>query len=167
MGSGKTAVGRQLAKSLELEFYDTDFEIQQRTGVDIPYIFEKEGERGFRAREKEIIDELTRLHGVVVATGGGAVIDEENRSRLACTGLVVYLDTSLEEQVRRTRRAKHRPLLLVDEPRKVLANLREIRAPLYAEIADISIDTTGRRVRSVAQTIQRTLEERDIVPLQN
>lgn len=167
MGSGKTAVGRQLARSLGLEFHDSDLEIQERTGVDIPYIFEKEGEDGFRAREKEVIADLTALQGVVVATGGGVVLDAENRSRLSSTGIVVYLETSLEEQLRRTGRAKHRPLLLVDDPRRVLAELREARAPLYAEIADISIDTTGRRVRSVAQTIQRLLIERGIVPLQN
>jgi shikimate kinase len=166
MGSGKTAVGRHIAKTLGLEFFDTDMEIQRRTGVDIPYIFEKEGEAGFRARERDVIAELTSLRGVVVATGGGAVLSDENRDRLAATGVVVHLDTSVDEQLRRTGRTKHRPLLLVDDPRRVLEELREIRAPLYAEIADISIDTTGRRVRGVVTTIERLLKERGFLPLQ-
>jgi shikimate kinase len=166
MGSGKTAVGRQLAKALRLEFCDTDIEIQQRTGVDIPYIFEKEGERGFRSRERDVIAALTSRRGIVLATGGGAVLDAENRGRLAGHGVVVHLDTTIDEQLRRTRRNKHRPLLMVPEPRKVLEELRQARGPLYAEIADISIDTTGRKVRGVALLIQRELKKRGLLTLQ-
>src|SRR5262244_3168736 len=111
MGSGKTAVGKQLARLLRLTFYDSDVEIEQRTGVDIPYIFEKEGEAGFREREREAIDSLTQLTGVVVATGGGAILLPENRQRLAARGRVVYLQTSVQQQLERTRHGRNRPLL--------------------------------------------------------
>src|ERR1700744_797618 len=111
MGSGKTAVGRQLARLLNLEFHDSDAELELRTGVDIPYIFEKEGEAGFREREMEIIDDLTRLEGVVLSTGGGAVLKTENRERLASRGTVVYLKTYVESQLRRTHQGRQRPLL--------------------------------------------------------
>jgi shikimate kinase len=168
MGAGKTAVGRHVAKMLELTFYDSDFEIQKRTGVDIPFIFEKEGETGFREREREVIAALTELDGILLATGGGVVLDPLNRERLKATGTVVYLDTSVDEQLRRTGRSQHRPLLNTDDPRAVLIKLREIREPLYAATADIRIDTTGRRVRTVAHTVCALLKQRDTRrPLQN
>lgn len=166
MGSGKTAVGRTLARDLRLEFVDSDAEIERRTGVDIPYIFEKEGEAGFRAREREVIAELTKRENLVVATGGGAVLAEETRALLAATGFVVYLDTSIDEQIRRTSRTRQRPLLIDDDPRAVLTTLREIREPLYREIADICIETTGKRVKSVAASVCAAVREYRTATLQ-
>lgn len=167
MGSGKTAVGRQLAKDMGLLFYDSDLEIQKRTGVEISYIFEKEGEAGFRARENEMIRELSRIEQSVVATGGGAVLDALNRERLAATGVVVYLKTGVNEQLKRTKRARNRPLLASDDPRQVLERLAAVRTPLYEALADITVDTSGRRVRSVANDVRRLLEEGGRIALQN
>src|SRR5215510_12108339 len=135
MGSGKTAVGRQVAKALKLTFHDSDVEIERRTGVDIPYIFEKEGETGFREREREVIDALTQLDSVVIATGGGAVLLPENRERLAARGRVVYLQTGIEQQLERTRHGRQRPLLYTDDPEAKLRELMTMRAPLYESIA--------------------------------
>src|ERR1700732_4158671 len=116
MGSGKTAVGRHLSRALRLPFYDSDAEIERRTGVDIPFIFEKEGEAGFRQREREAIDALTRLEPIVLATGGGAVLLEENRRALSARGFVVYLETSVAQQKNRVRRSRNRPLLSDADP---------------------------------------------------
>ena len=157
MGSGKTAVGRQLARLLGLEFRDSDAEIERRTGVDIPFIFEKEGESGFRARERDAIDALTARDGVVLATGGGAVMLTENRERLAQRGRVVYLRTSVRQQVERTRHGRGRPLLDTDDPAARLTQLMAVRAPLYEEIADLIVETDGRRVAAVADDIARRL----------
>jgi shikimate kinase len=164
MGSGKTAVGRQLARLLGLEFRDSDAEIERRTGVDIPFIFEKEGEQGFRARERDAIEALTLQSGVVVATGGGAILLPENRSRLAQRGRVVYLRTSVRQQVERTRHGRGRPLLDTDDPASRLEQLMTVRAPLYEEIADLIVDTDGRRVAAVAQDILRRLTAGDAEP---
>jgi shikimate kinase len=153
MGSGKTAVGRQLAKVLGLEFHDSDVELELRTGVDIPYIFDKEGETGFRQREREVIDSLTQLDSVVIATGGGAVLLPENREHLQLRGCVVYLRTSVDQQVERTRSTRHRPLLYTEDPRQRLAELMAIRAPLYESTATFTIDTDGRRVATVVDEI--------------
>src|SRR5690606_36671198 len=158
MGSGKTAVGRELAKALGLRFFDSDAEIERRTGVDIPFIFEKEGERGFRERERECLAELTAERRVVVATGGGAVLDPSNRARLAQTGTVNYLTTTVDEKLRRTRTARNRPLLQTADPRAVLERLAAERRPLYEEIADITIDTSGRQVRSIVTALKKELE---------
>jgi shikimate kinase len=166
MGSGKTAVGRQLALRTDREFLDTDQEIERRTGVDIPYIFEKEGEAGFRERETEVIEDLTRRELLVLATGGGAVLAEINRRRLADTGIVVHLETTVDEQLRRTQWSGNRPLLKNDDPRAVLEALRRQRQPLYEEIADYSFDTTGKRVKTVAATIARALERDGRIALQ-
>jgi shikimate kinase len=157
MGSGKSAVGRRLAGRLGLTFFDSDAEIESRTGVDIPYIFEKEGEAGFRAREREIIDALTARTGVVLATGGGAVLDPETRARLRSRGCVVYLRTSVDQQLARTRRSGHRPLLRTADPRATLRQLLEQRAPLYQDVADLTIDTDGRKVLTVVEQIERQL----------
>ncbi len=157
MGSGKTAVGRRLAALLDKQFLDTDAEIEKRTGVDVRYIFEKEGEARFREREREIIAELTGLDGVVVATGGGAVLDAQNRERLATTGTVIYLETSVDALVQRTRSNKTRPLLMNADPRGVLERLMTARQPLYEEVADLKIETTGRTVRAVAADIRERL----------
>lgn len=157
MGAGKSAVGRQLARLLHLEFVDSDDEIENRTGVDIPFIFEKEGEAGFRKREVLVIDDLSQREGVVLATGGGAVMSPESRSRLGARGYVVYLYTSVEQQLERTQRGRERPLLENADPRQVLNELMELRDPLYREIADLVIDTDGRRVKAVAKQIHEEL----------
>ena len=157
MGSGKSAVGRQLALRLGLEFIDSDEEIEARTGVDIPYIFEKEGEAGFREREAEVIDELTQRQGVLVATGGGAILDPGSRDRLRARGRVVYLRTSVDQQHARTRRGNDRPLLNNPDPRGTLARLFELRSPLYAEVAEVTVDTDGRKVKTVVDQICRQL----------
>jgi shikimate kinase len=164
MGSGKTAVGRRLATLLGKQFFDSDAEIEKRTGVDIRYIFEKEGEARFREREREVIAELTALDGVVVATGGGVILDETNRDRLAKTGAVVYLETTIDTLVRRTRVAKTRPLLVGEDPRAVFERLMTVRRPLYESAADLRIETTGRQVRAVAADIQQRLERRVAKP---
>lgn len=158
MGSGKTAVGRHLARALGMPFHDSDAEIERRTGVDIAFIFEKEGEAGFRLRERESIERLTRLPGVVIATGGGAVIDADNRRVLAERGAVVYLETSVGQQLERTRHGRHRPLLNDTDPEEKLAELMRHRAQLYAEIADITVATDGRRVQTLAEEIHRQLQ---------
>jgi len=157
MGAGKSAVGRQLARLLHLDFVDSDDEIESRTGVDIPFIFEKEGEEGFRKREAAVIDDLSQREGVVLATGGGAVVKAENRSRLGARGYVVYLYTTVAQQLERTQRGRERPLLDNADPRKVLEEFMEIRDPLYREIADLVIETDGRRVKAVAKQIHEAL----------
>jgi len=157
MGSGKTAVGRRLAVLLDKQFLDTDAEIEKRTGVDVRYIFEKEGEARFREREREVIAELTGLDGVVVATGGGVVLDPANRERLATTGTVVYLETSVDALVQRTRSNKTRPLLMNTDPRSALERLMTARQPLYEAVADLKVETTGRTVRAVAADIRQRL----------
>ena len=157
MGSGKTAVGRHLARLFHYTFHDSDADIEAKTGVDIAFIFEKEGEAGFRIRERESIDRLTRLESIVLATGGGAVIDPANRSALAERGAVIYLATSVNQQIERTRHARHRPLLHDTDPEQKLQELMSRRAILYAEIADLTVTTDGRRVQLVAEEIQREL----------
>ncbi len=157
MGSGKSAVGKCLARLLSTPFYDSDTEIERRTGVDIPYIFEKEGEAGFRQREHEVLESLTAMEPIVLATGGGAVILPENRRLLAERGCVVYLETSVAQQVERVRHGRGRPLLANVDPAVKLAQLMQERAPLYAEVADIVVPTDNRKVRAVADDILRSL----------
>lgn len=157
MGAGKTAVGRRLARALKLDFHDSDLEVERRTGVDIDFIFEKEGEAGFRRRERDAIDTLSQLSAIVLATGGGAVLDPDNRSHLASRGTVIYLAASVAQQLERTRRSKHRPLLQTDDREARLAELARVRNPLYEELADHVIQTNGRRVPSVVNEIQRLL----------
>ena len=157
MGAGKSAVGRQLARLLHLEFVDSDEEIESRTGVDIPFIFEKEGEAGFRKREAKVIEDLTQKDGVVLATGGGAVMDPQNRNHLGARGFVIYLHTSVDQQLARTRKGRDRPLLANDDPRTVLETLMATRDPLYREIADLTVETDGRKVRAVANEILERL----------
>ena len=153
MGAGKSAVGRQLARLLHLEFVDSDEEIELRTGVDIPFIFEKEGEAGFRRREMKVIDDLSQKDGIVLATGGGAVMDPQNRNHLGARGFVIYLHTSVDQQLSRTRKGRDRPLLANDDPRAILEALMATREPLYREIADLTVETDGRKVRAVANEI--------------
>ena len=157
MGAGKSAVGRQLAKLLYLDFLDSDEEIENRTGVDISFIFEKEGEQGFRKRESQVINEFSERQGIVLATGGGAVIDPINRNRLGSRGFVVYLYTTVDQQLERTRRYRHRPLLEDVDKGKMLQELMDIRDVLYREIADLIVKTDGRRVQEVAADIRDAL----------
>ena len=164
MGSGKTAVGRRLAALLGKRFFDSDAEIEARTGVDVRFIFEKEGEARFRQRERDVIADLTTLDGVVVATGGGAILDAANRERLANTGVVVYLETNIDTLVRRTKSTKTRPLLLNDDPHAVLERWMVVPRPLYEDTADLRIETTGRQVRAVAADVQQQLVERVAKP---
>jgi shikimate kinase len=153
MGAGKSAVGRQLARMLHLDFVDSDEEVESRTGVDIPFIFEKEGEAGFRKREATVIDDLSQQEGIVLATGGGAIMDPQNRNHLGARGFVVYLRTSVDQQLSRTRKGRERPLLQNDDPRAVLEELMATREPLYREIADLTVDTDSRKVRDVVNEI--------------
>lgn len=153
MGAGKTTVGRALALRLGATFYDSDHEIEQRTGVDITYIFEKEGEAGFRKREAQVLDELSAQRGVVVATGGGAILDTDSRARLKARGFVVFLHASLEQQLKRTRRGDHRPLLKAGDRRETLERLFAIREPLYRDTAHLVIESEGRNARTLARAI--------------
>jgi shikimate kinase len=159
MGAGKSTIGRQLARCLKLKFIDSDREIEIRTGVDIPLIFELEGESGFRKRERKVIDELTARPGTILATGGGAVMDKLNRQRLASRGHVIYLHTSVEQQLRRTAHDRNRPLLQTADPKQKLQELMALRDPLYREIADWVIETDGCRVRDVVQQIAHKIEQ--------
>ncbi len=157
MGAGKSAVGRQLARLLHFDFVDSDDEIERRTGVDIAFIFEKEGEEGFRTRETKVIDELSQRQGIVLATGGGAVMSPENRNRLGARGYVIYLHTTVQQQLQRTNRGRNRPLLENADPEQVLTALMEVRDPLYREIADLTVETDGRHVKEVAAEIRDAL----------
>jgi shikimate kinase len=157
MGSGKSAVGKYLARLLDMTFIDSDTEIERRTGVDITYIFDKEGETGFRQREREAIEALTALSRIVLATGGGAVLLPENRSVLAHRGCVVYLETSVAQQADRVKQGRTRPLLTNVDTATKLEQLMHERAPLYREIADIIVPTDGRKVRMVSEGILREL----------
>jgi len=157
MGAGKTTIGKYLAQQLNLSFSDTDTEIERRTGADIPWIFDVEGEAGFRDREQQVVAEMTLWDDVVLATGGGVVLRDENRSALSSRGFVIYLHATVEEQSRRTRHDKRRPLLQTDDPEAVLAELMAVRDPLYREIADHVIDTDGSSPKSVAKRLVKEL----------
>jgi shikimate kinase len=141
MGAGKTTIGRQLAKALKLPFYDSDKAIEESTGVDIPTIFEFEGEEGFRDREQKMLQQLTKMDGIVLATGGGAILREENRKLLKEHGFIVYLQCSVDRILERTRRDAQRPLLNTDNPRERIETLFTQREPLYLSCADYKIDT--------------------------
>ncbi len=158
MGAGKTTIGKALAKELSFEFVDSDREIERRCGTDIPWIFDVEGEAGFRERESAVIEELSQRAGIVLATGGGAVIQPENRRHLARDALVVYLQTSVDQQFERTRKDRHRPLLQRENPRQILQDLLEKRDPLYREIATIIISTDSRRPKAVIREIVEAFE---------
>lgn len=157
MGAGKSTVGRQLAKALDLEFVDCDREIEQRTGVTIAVIFELEGEEGFRKRETAMIEQLTERDGIVLATGGGAVLDEANRSRLRTRGFVIYLNAPVDLLLERTARDKQRPLLQTDDPKAKLISLATEREPLYQQVADMVVKTDRRTARHVVKEIVRRL----------
>lgn len=159
MGAGKTTVGRLLAKHLNKEFFDTDHEIERRTGVNIPLIFELEGEAGFRRREAAVIEELTHSDNIVLATGGGAVLLPENRENLKRHGVVIYLRANVNELWMRTRNDKNRPLLQTENPRQKLEQLFEQRDPLYQEVATIVVDTGGQAVGSIVHEIEKRLNQ--------
>lgn len=158
MGAGKSTVGKHLASALKLDFVDTDMEIQRRTGVDIPTIFEFEGEEGFRRREQVVVDELTQNLHQVLATGGGVVMSPENRRNLASRGYVIYLNCSVDQQYERTARDRNRPLLDTDDPRGRLEELMTLRDPLYREAADLVVSTEKRSAASVSREIIEALE---------
>ncbi|MBB3230060.1 shikimate kinase AroK [Halomonas stenophila] len=165
MGAGKSTIGRLLAAELSREFLDSDHEIQARCGADIPWIFDVEGEAGFRDRETQMIRELARLDKVVIATGGGAVLREENRRVLRDCGTVVYLYTTVEQQLRRTAKDRNRPLLQRDDREQVLREMFVKRDPLYRATADIIVRTDRRGPRAVVNEIVRRVQ-RLIDPLQ-
>lgn len=153
MGAGKTTIGRQLARALQLPFYDSDKAIEEATGVDIPTIFEFEGEEGFRNREQKMILQLTELQGVVLATGGGAVLREENRQRLQTNGFVVYLYCSVDKIVERTKRDAQRPLLQTSDPRARVEQLFSEREAFYKDCADFEVNTGDLQSKAVVKEI--------------
>lgn len=157
MGAGKTTIGRRLAQRLKKRFVDCDHEIEGRTGVRIPLIFEIEGEAGFRRRESQVLEALSAERGLVLATGGGAVLDPRNRRLLAQTGLVVYLRVPPEELYARTRHDRNRPLLQVDDPLSKLRELHALRDPLYREIADIVMEGGGCSAPTAARRLEREI----------
>ncbi len=158
MGVGKTTIGRKLADTLGFPFFDSDHEIEQRSGADIAWIFELEGEAGFRLREYNIIKELSEHHDIVLATGGGTVVTAENRALLKSRGHVVYLKTSREQQLSRVARDKRRPLLQVANRSEALDKLMTLREPLYEELADFTIETGHRSIQSIVNEILAKLE---------
>ncbi|MDK2776895.1 MAG: shikimate kinase AroK [Pseudomonadota bacterium] len=158
MGAGKSTIGRLLSSELKLEFIDSDKVIEDKCGADIPWIFDMEGEDGFREREEQAIDELTLRNDIVLATGGGVVMREANRRHLSSRGTVVYLCTSVEQQLARTARDKNRPLLQTENPEAVLRELFARRDPLYREIADIIIYTDRRNPRWVVQELKTKIK---------
>ena len=162
MGAGKTTIGKQLAQQSGRNFYDSDREIEERTGVNIPLIFELEGEEGFRKREKNILIELTQKQDIVLATGGGAVLDPDNRSQLSKYGFVIYLIAPLTQLLKRTSKDRNRPLLQTENPRKKLEEIIAERDPLYREVADIVIETDDKPVRNVVKNLLNTLKEHNI-----
>lgn len=164
MGAGKTTIGKQLAKHLNKQFYDTDHEIEKRTGVKIPVIFELEGESGFRKRELSAIEELTQLDDVVLATGGGAIMNETSRKLLQENGLVIYLRANVNELCNRTRNDKHRPLLQNVDIREKLKELYAIRNPLYEKIAHHIVDTGNQPVQHIIHKIEKILSQVQSTP---
>lgn len=160
MGAGKTTIGRQLSELLRLEFVDSDHEIEARAGANIPWIFDVEGEDGFRQREESVIDELTQRQDIVLATGGGVVMREPNRRHLHDRGTVIYLQTPVAVQLERTSRDRNRPLLRTPDPRRRLTELMLLRDPLYREAAHIVMPTEGGSAREVATRILHALERR-------
>lgn len=158
MGAGKTTIGRQLADALGMEFVDSDQEIEARTGASIPWIFDVEGEAGFRKREQAVIDELTQRRNIVLATGGGAVLSPENRRHLQSRGTVIYLAANIDQLLDRTRRDRNRPLLQTADPRARLEELLRQREPLYREVADIVLPTDHSNIRQAVNKIIKLLK---------
>ena len=159
MGAGKTTIGRQVAKSLGRKFFDSDKEIEKRTGASIPLIFELEKEEGFRKRESAMIKELASKEDVVIATGGGAVLKKQNRDIMNKHGFVIYLCAPVEQLIRRTARDKNRPLLQTDNPKKTIKDLLKIRDPLYREVADLVMETNNFTVAQVVSKLKKVLKD--------
>jgi shikimate kinase len=157
MGAGKTTIGKLLAHSLDKTFFDSDREIQKRTGVSIPVIFEIEGEPGFRKRETEVLSELVKSENIVLSTGGGAILSATNRELLVRHGTVIYLRASIDDLWRRTRQDKNRPLLQTTNPRKRLVELYAQRDPLYRETAHIIVESGKRSARHLAQLLAQQI----------
>lgn len=162
MGAGKTTIGRMLAKHLHKTFYDSDHEIERRTGVNIPLIFEVEGEAGFRKRESAVIEELVRKDDIVLATGGGAVLSAQNREHLKQNGIVIYLRANVHELWQRTRNDKNRPLLQGQSAHGKLKQLFVERDPLYTEVATYTIETEGESVNSIIGRIEHLIRNTKI-----
>jgi shikimate kinase len=158
MGAGKSTIGRHLAELLGKSFYDADEEIEKRTGATIAWIFDIEGEPGFRKRESAVLEDLTRRENVVVATGGGAILNEENRALLKARGTVVYLAADIDTLAQRTRRDRMRPLLQTSDRRQRIEDLMEERDPLYRATADVTVATSRRSPVSVAREIRAALQ---------
>jgi len=163
MGSGKSSVGRQLARKLSYDFYDSDREIEARCGVDIPTIFEYEGEQGFRDREEAILDELTGKDGIVLATGGGSILRELNRTRLNARGYVILLSVDIQEQLRRVSLNESRPLLHTENPEQRLREIMQQRRLIYQSVADVEISTDSSRMQNVVNKILRHLKTKNLV----
>lgn|SRR5690625_310826 len=159
MGAGKTTIGRALARKLDWQFVDLDHELEARCGVRVSTIFDIEGEQGFRKRERELLDECTRRTGIVLATGGGAVLDPRNRQHLRERGVVVYLRASVDELFRRVERDRNRPLLQTDDPRQRLQDLLEQREPLYDEVAHLVFDTGDMPIAQTTRILLRQLQQ--------
>ena len=159
MGSGKSTIGNILAKKLRRDFQDSDYFIEQRTGVDIGRIFDIEGEHGFRDRESNALKELLGSNSQVVATGGGSVLRQENRALLRSRGYIIFLDTSVNQQMQRLRRDKKRPLLQTENPRERLEALFDTRRPIYLELADLAVKTDRKQARKLASEIINQLPE--------
>lgn len=159
MGAGKTSVGKMLSKRLNKTFYDSDHEIERATGVKIPVIFEIEGEQGFRARESRMLADLACRNNIVLATGGGVILSEQNRRLLAAHGTVIYLCATASDLWRRTRHDKNRPLLQTGDPLGKLQELLAQRDPLYREVADIIIDTGSQSLGNLTSRIEHQLAE--------
>lgn len=157
MGVGKTTIGRQLSAHLNQAFKDSDKEIEDLTGASIPLIFELEGETGFRQREQEMIESLTQMNNLILATGGGVVLNPENRRHLMQRGTVIYLYADPEQLFKRTSRNKNRPLLMTDNPKERIEQILRERMPLYESVADLKVETGRRTVKAVVKEILRYL----------
>jgi shikimate kinase len=159
MGAGKTTIGRQIAKVFGYDFFDSDREIELRTGVSIPLIFELEGEAGFRKREQDVIAELSKKSPIVLATGGGAVLKKENQQVLRRSGTVVYLCASIDDLIERTAKDKNRPLLQTADPRAKLTRILIEREPIYRELADIVLETNKMTVHTAVKELEKVLSK--------
>ena len=159
MGAGKSTIARRLAATLDKEFVDADRELEQRTGVEVPLIFELEGEDGFRKRERDLLAELVMRRDIVLATGGGVVLSADNRANLAEHGFVIYLDTPVDLLVARVARDRHRPLMQTADPKATMREIMRIRDPLYRESADIVVKSSHRSSRFVVREILQRIEE--------
>lgn len=157
MGAGKTTIGKHIAEILSWPFVDSDHEIELRTGASIPWIFDVEGEQGFRKREEQMIAELTSRQHIVLATGGGVVLRQANRQYLHQRGVVVYLETPVSMQLERTAHDKNRPLLQTADPQKKLTELLKIRDPLYREVAHLIVPTSSGCAKDLAHSIIQAL----------